>query len=288
MTTQSKNYEDVVVTTVTGERFTKMYNRLFRESQERYVKKLNLNFVFITEFIEHSPRHSHVSWQKMLMFRHPQIAPYRRVLFIDADIYVTRHARNPFDIFGNSLWGEVDNNPYKITYLTQNDPKLYDFCPPENRPEIMLNGGVLIITKETSYIMEKVFYEFDEQPCYDNGPLSYYLLNTPGGTLLPTEFNTLVVAHQMAFGRGLSSLLSMYHESSFLHFAGGPMKSMPTLYIIRHIDTHPNSLVTKLIYFFGKKKYDFLTAPLLNTIRSVIGFYDYHVKKRFRLGDYKK
>jgi hypothetical protein len=270
-----KHTEHAVVTTVTGAKFTKTYEKLFKDSQVRYVDRMNMNFIFITDTIELSPRHKHVSWQKMLMFRHPQIVPYKKVLFIDADIYVTRHARNPFDVVGDAIWAEADNNPYKLPYLNENDPKLYDYCPKENRPDIMLNGGVLVIAKEARHIMEKVFYEYDEQPCYDNGPMAYHLLNTPGGMLLPT-------------GRGLSTLLQMYRESSFLHFAGGPMKTMPTLYLIKYIDTHPDSFFTRLIYFFGKKKYDFLTARILNAIRKVIAVNDYHIKRRFGLGEYRK
>jgi len=282
-----KSKENVVVSTVTGEKYTKMYESLFKDSQTRYVNRLNLSFVFIREFIEHSLRHTHVSWQKMLMFRHPEIAPYKRVLFIDADIYITRHARNPFEIVGDKIWAEADNNPYKVPYLTENDPKLYDYCPKENRPEMMLNGGVLVITKDTSYVMEKVFYGYNEQPCYDNGPLSYHLLNTPGGMVLPSEFNTLVVAYRMAFGRGLSVILKMYQESSFLHFAGGPIKTMPTLQIVKYIDMHPDALCTQIIYFLGKKNLDPVTAPLLNFIGKIIAIYDYHIKRRFGLGEYR-
>ncbi len=283
-----KTQENVVVTTVTGEKFTKFYERLFKDSQVNYVKRLGLNFVFIRDIIEKSQRHNHISWQKMLMFRHPEIAPYKRVLFIDADIYVTRHARDPFQVLGDKIWAEADNNPYKVPYLTENDPKLYDFCPKENRPEIMLNGGVLLVTRDMIPVMEKVFYEYDEQPCYDNGPMAYHLLNTPGGMVLPSEFNTLVVPYRMAYGRGLSVILKMYAESSFLHFAGGPMKSMPTLQIIKYIDTHPHSFFTKVIYFFGKKKYDFFTARILDGIRRLIGIYDYRIKRTFKLGEYKK
>lgn len=283
-----KSQENVVVTTVTGEKFTKTYVRLFKDSQVRYVDRLGLDFVFITEFIEHSSNHKHVSWQKMLMFRHPRIAPYKKALFIDADIYVTRHAKNPFEVVGDKIWAEADNNPYKLAYLTENDPRLYDSCPKENRPKIMLNGGVLVIAKEASYIMEKVFYGYKEQNCYDNGPMSYHLLNTPGGMILPTEFNTLVVAYQMAFGRGLSSIIKMYKEASFLHFAGGPMKTMPTLQIVKYIDTHPDSVWTKILYFFEKEKYDGLTIPILALIRRVIGIYDYRVKRKFGLGEYRK
>jgi hypothetical protein len=101
--------------------------------------------------------------------------------------------------------------------------------------------------------------------------------------VLPSEFNTLVIAYRMAFGRGLSVILMMYKESSFLHFAGGPMKTMPTLYIVKYIDTHPNSIFTRLLYFGGTPSSDWFTAPLLGFIGKVIAIYDYHIKRRFGL-----
>ncbi len=264
-----KDKDNLIVSTVMGEKYTKAYEEVFKDSQTSFAKKIQTEFLYITKDIEFSTKHKHPSWQKMLMFKDPRIAQYSHILFIDADVYVTRHAKNPFEVVGDVPWSMADNNPYKVKYLTDNDLKLYDHCPPENRPKIMLNAGVFIVTKESQPVLEKVFYDYEEQPCYDNGPVSYHLLNGPKGKLLPSEFNQIVWAYREAFGKGLSTILRMYEESSFLHFAGKSSKTYPTLQIIKYIDTHPSSFLTKVIYLAGRKYFDFITAPLLKLIKYV-------------------
>ncbi|MES2216190.1 MAG: hypothetical protein V4481_02745 [Patescibacteria group bacterium] len=276
-----KATENIFVTTVMGEKYTRIYNETFRPSQERFIQKIGADFYIIDDIIERSPNHSHPSWQKMLMFRLPEIASHKRALFVDADVYITRHARNPFEVVGDVPWSVADNNAYGVKYFADNDPKLYAHCPPNNRPSMMLNLGVYIVTEESRSALEKVFYDYKEQPCYDNGPASYHLLNGPKGKILPSEFNTLVLAYLMAYGRGLSVMLRMYKEASFLHFAGGPTKSLPMLPLVRYIDTHPDSLLTRMIFFFGKPKYDRITEPLMRAIAKVMTVYAYHIKRRF-------
>lgn len=276
-----KEKSDAIVTTVMGEKFSKFYDKFFKESQIKFSDKIKTDFVVIDKVIEESKKHSHPSWQKLLMFRNKNIYDYKRVLFIDADVYVTKHAKNPFEGIGDEIiWSMAKNNPYNLSDYAKTDLELYAYCPKNNRPDYMLNAGVFIIKKTHSQIMENIFYEYEEQPCYDNGPFSYHLLNTPNGTILPTEFNVLILCYFKAFGQGLSSVIKVYGESSFIHFAGGPMKSISALYIIKYIDTHPNSVLTRLLYLFGNKRLDFITIPILNQINRIIASYHYRIKKR--------
>lgn len=272
---------DVIVTLVIGEKYKKIYDNIFHESHKRFSDHIQTDFVIIDRVIELSKRHKHPAWQKMLIFHCPKITDRQRILFVDADIYITKHAKNPFLIAQNTPWAMANNNPYKVDYLTKNDLKLYNHCPVENRPKILLNSGVFIVDKSCRDILNKVFYNYDEQICYENGPISYHLLNDSPGTILPSEFNVIVVAYRMAYGHGLSVILKMYHESSFLHFAGGSMKTMPTLPIIKYIDTTKSSFFKRIIYFLGRKDFDFITAPLLDLIGKFLVIYSYHIKRRF-------
>ncbi len=275
-----KEKNNVIVTTVMGEKFSKFYDKFFKTSQIKFSEKIKTDFVVIDKVIEESNKHNHPSWQKLLMFRREDISKYKRVLFIDADVYVTRHARNPFDVVGESIWSMAKNNPYNLPDYAKTDLELYKHCPKINRPDYMLNAGVFIIKKTHLRIMENIFYEYGEQPCYDNGPFSYHLLNTPNGIILPTEFNVLILCYFKAFGYGLSSVIKVYRESSFIHFANGPMKSISALYIIKYIDTHPNSILTRLLYLLGNKRLDFVTVPLLNQMNKIIASYHHRIKKR--------
>lgn len=276
-----KEKNNVIVTTVMGEKFSKFYEKFFKTSQIKFSEKIKTDFITINNDIEESKRHSHPSWQKLLMFRREDISRYKRVLFIDADVYVTRHAKNPLEIVGEEIsWSMAKNNPYDLLDYAKTDLKLYTHCPKNNRPDYMLNAGVFIITKSYRKVMEDIFYEYEEQPCYDNGPFSYHLLNSPNGIILPTEFNVLILCYLKAFGLGLSSIIKVYRESSFIHFAGGPMKSISALYIIKYIDTHPNSILTGLLYLFGNKRFDFITTAILNQINRIIAYYYHRIKKR--------
>jgi hypothetical protein len=269
--------KEVILVMAIGEKYLNFYNNNFRESHERFAKKINRELVVLSEFIESFPG-KYPAWQRLLMFRHPKIAPYDKVLMIDADIYITRHARNPFEVCGDKPWGVVHNNPYNLASLAKSDLELYAFCPKENRPNYQLNLGMYVISKQYQPVWERLFYESPEQPCYENGPLSYFLINEGKGMILPPEFNTLTSPYREAFGNGLSTVIKMYDENSFIHFAGGI--HWPILWIIRYIDTHQNP-ITKLLRFLGQRRYDKITEKAIESAHKLVSAYNYHIKKRF-------
>lgn len=270
-------HKEVVVTLAIGEKYLNNFNKEFRDSFERYAKKHNFELVVVDKFIKQSEKRA--PWQKLLIFDHQNVRPYGRAMFMDADIYITKHARSPFEILGNKPWGIIDNNAYNLDFLKKTDPELHKHCPVENRPEKMMNSGVFIVTKEMIPILEKIYVEQPEQPCCDNGPLSYYLQNYGKGMILPPEFNTVVYCYRSAYGWGLSKVLQMYHENSFIHFAGNKCTNM--LPLIRYIDTHENTFLKRLIYFFGRPAFDPITAFVIDWSGRVRAAYRYHIKRRF-------
>jgi hypothetical protein len=278
MTTSTETrYDGVFTTLAIGKKYLDNFNKEFRQSFETFAKKFNLEFVVVDEFIE--PSDKRAPWQKLLIFSHPRIAPYEKVMFMDADIYITAHARNPFQVLGSKPWGIIDNNPYNLEFLSRTEPQLYQHCPKENRPDRMMNSGVYIVSKENKSMMEMIYKTQPEQQCCDNGPLSYYLLTDGKGMLLPAEFNTVVFCFRSAYGWGLSKILKMYTENSFIHFAGN--KGMMFLPLIRYIDTHEHSVLTKIIYFLGQEWLDPISAPVLKAAEFLRGAYRYHIKRRF-------
>ncbi|MFA6404800.1 MAG: hypothetical protein WCW03_02265 [Candidatus Paceibacterota bacterium] len=273
----NQKVKDVFVTLAIGKKYLDNFNREFRGSFEMFAERHNLEFVVVDEFIKQSDKRA--PWQKLLIFDHPRVAPYNRVMFMDADIYITKHAHNPFDVVGNKPWGIVDNNVYNLDFLKKTDPDLYKFCPKENRPDKLINSGVFIVTKEIKPIMEMIYNDYPEQQCCDNGPLSYHLLNDGRGILMPAEFNTVVFCYRYAYGWGLSKILKMYHENSFIHFAGN--KGMMLLPMIRYIDTHEKTFLKSIIYFLGKESFDPITAFLFDWFGKIQAAYRYHINRRF-------
>ncbi|MFA6432638.1 MAG: hypothetical protein WCV82_02360 [Candidatus Paceibacterota bacterium] len=277
---------EVLVTIAIGDTFSIKFRKLFCGSLERYAEKNGFELVIIDQPLRRSDKH--VAWQKLLIFDHPRVAKYSRALFVDADVYITSHAADPFSFIGDMQWGIVANNPYNLKGLKRTDLELYDGCPANNRPDVLMNTGVFIVSKDIKPMLEMVYDTYPEQRCWENGPLSYHLLNDKRGVELPSGFNTIAACYRTAFGRSLSKILEMYHKNSFIHFAGGPMKTMPALQIIKYIDTHPDSTLTKLIYRFSQEKYDHFTAPMLSLVCRFIGIYDYRVKRRFVLEGHVK
>jgi hypothetical protein len=269
--------KEVFCTLAIGQKYLTNFNDEFRASFERYAQRHDFEFVVIDQFIQKSDKRA--PWQKLLIFDHPRIAPYERVMFMDADIYITKHARSPYEVFGNQEWGMCDNNPWNLDFLNKTDLDLYKNCPKENRPNKMLNSGVYIVSKAMKPVMEMIYRDQPEQQCCDNGPLSYYMLNNPRGSILPSEFNCVVFCYRSAFGWGLSKILQMYHENSFIHFAGN--KNIMLLGLIRYIDTTERSLLKSLIYFLGKPVFDPVTGPAIRAAEVIRGAYRYHIKRRF-------
>jgi len=270
-----KKHKEVIAVLVIGKKWTDIFNKTYRKCFEDYARKINAELVIIDDYIKKSDKRA--PWQKLLIFDHPKISKYDRAMFLDADIYITKHARNPFESLQNKPWGVVDNNPYNLESLKKTDPQLYNHCPTHNRPEKMINSGVFIISKEYKSMLDMIYEKYPEQQCCDNGPLSYHLLNDGKGVLLPEEFNTIFCCYRFAFGLGLSKVLKMYHENSFIHFAGN--KGIMLLPLIKYIDTHEKTILKKIIYFLGKEKFDLLTAFVINIVGKIYASYSYHLKR---------
>ena len=111
------------------------------------------------------------------------------------------------------------------------------------------------------------------------GALSYFLLNEGRGIILPSEFNTIVVSYIQKYGHALSTILKMYDEASFIHFAAGKWRSV--FLFIRWFDTTESQFAKKIVRFLGRKKFDFLTAPVFKLFQRCVGIYDYRFKKFF-------
>lgn len=268
----------VVVIVAIGQKYLNIFKKRFGDSIANYANKIGAELVIVDDWI--GPRGKHASWQKLLMFDHPRIAKYNWAFFLDADIFATKHAKDPFLIVGDKPWGIVNNNPYNFDYLTKTEPALYDCCPKENRPNFVVNTGSFVIRKTYKPLLEKVFNDYPEQGCRENGPLSYHLINDGEGVYLPPEFNVMVFPYRATHGQGLSKVIKMYEESSFIHFAGG--KGNLLLPLLKYIDKTEKSVLKSIIYFFGKEKFDPMTGFLINKLDKFLAAIKYHVLRRFK------
>jgi hypothetical protein len=264
-----------IVTFATGEAYLRQFTTTFRPSVERYARSVGKPFVVITKLIRETPKHP--SWQKLLIFQESSVREFDRILIVDGDIFITKHARNIFEEIGDAPWAAVQNNPYNLPTLAKTDMNLYENCPQENRPSFVVNGGMFLITREYRSALENIFETQPEQTCYEQGPLSYYLLNEGKGRILSPEFNTIVHSYIEKYGHSLSSILAMYDQASFLHFVAGKWRSV--FYFIRWFDGTRLSVIKKILRRLGSEKYDPFTRTLFGFAERCIGSYLYRSKR---------
>lgn len=218
--------KEAIVTICIGEQYKKFYNKYFRPSHERFAKKIGVDLIVIDDHIDKSMfgKGRHPAWQKLLIFNSPLTQQYERLCWIDADIFITKHSENPFKKVGNGQWGAAKNNPYQFDDLAKSDLLLYEQCPKINRPNYLLNTGFFIVDKkEHQPVLESIYKNNSEQPCYENGPLSYTLLNTPNGKELESSFNCLQTNYFRAHKTNgkLKKMIGLVKDNYFIHFCGG-------------------------------------------------------------------
>lgn len=263
MNQTSKN---AVVTIVLGTTYGCLYNRYFKASHERFARSIGADLIIIRDYIV--PTTKHPSWQKMVMFRHEAVQKYDRVLFVDADIYIQRDAKNPFDMVPRGQWGMVKNNEYDIPAIAESDLTLYSHCPTQpSHPSFVLNGGFFVAEKAVHQkVFEYIFDHYPEEDCYEQGPLSYHFLTgfsgtTFLGTILPGNYNGVLAAYRQKYGRGLSVIVRFFRENQFIHFAGG--MNFLLISILMELDMAPQGFASKTINFFSSHYFDWLTGFLL-------------------------
>ncbi len=240
------------VTIVIGEKYKQFYNKSFRTSHERFAKKHKIDFIVLDEHIDQSSygKNRHPSWQKLLVFKSPLLKKYDQICFFDADIYITHQAQNPFNFVQEGFWGMVKNNPFHFEHLKKSDVSLFDYCPLENRPTYVLNGGFFILDRKThSEILSFIYKNYPEQNCYEQGPLSYHLLSKKfRGVELDTYFNCILSNFREKYIKenGVRKVFSLAYNNGFIHFCGGIDKKILTY--VKFVDTFriPHFLTKKI------------------------------------------
>lgn len=211
--------DEAIVCVAIGKKFERKYEKDYKKSQSRLAYNVRRPLIVINDFIQIVEKRP--TWQKLLMFKTPILSNINRVMLLDADIYIKDTEENPLDMVPESNWGLAPNNAFDLPTLKVTDLVLYEYCPKENRPNFVLNCGFFIINKKVhGEIMEYVFNNYGEQPCDEQGPFNYHLINQFPGTILPFKFNNIVGSYMEKFGYSMTSVMNMYRDTLFFHFAG--------------------------------------------------------------------
>ena len=267
--------KEALVTVAIGEKYRAFYNRNFRLSHERFAGKIGRKLIVIEDYIDDSEsgRSRHPAWQKLLIFKSPKTEGFDRLCWIDADIFVTDHSLNPFDKAGHNEWAAVRNNTYNLERAAKTGLNLYTQCPNNNRPRYVLNTGFFIANREDhAEMLEYVYRNYHEQPCYENGPLSYHLLNISPGIELDRSFNNLIPYYVEVKGVNWYSIYRLVEESNFIHFCGGINKGI--LQKVLTIDQQSKLMrrTFKIVFKFvevGKSLLRIVLSPAIDMLRNL-------------------
>jgi lipopolysaccharide biosynthesis glycosyltransferase len=96
-----------------------------------------------------------IYWSKLLIFGLFNKG-YERVLWLDADIIVAKHAPNIFELFPNDTLGMLNEGKYFPDRLIQLQSYIGAMDYPSSiclRPEKYYNVGVMLIPKEKAYML---------------------------------------------------------------------------------------------------------------------------------------
>ena len=243
----------LLVTISIGEKYIETYNKLFRESQEKYAVKNGYDFKMITEHLDPTYGNDKISmyFQKVLVCSQDWSAKYDYIIYIDSDVYININSppiHNHCE-FGD-LIGVVDEMcqptyDYRMflhwhwKFADQSVPEYYALADFTLDTKIAFNSGVIVFQPKKHREYLETYYNtylpksigHSRYPFYEQTALSYVLLTTNMYKSMTTKFNAIwnytkmkneiITKVQHKPGSCQCVLLKDYFkENYFIHFAG--------------------------------------------------------------------
>lgn len=216
-----------LVTVVVGDGYRRFYDAHIRAGHERYARQLGCPLVVLTRRLV-TPSvvdHPHASWEKVKILDEPQLATYDQLCWIDADVVVIGAPPDPFALAKDG-WLAVDDDTYAVpAQAALGRSWWYGFLPERAWPERVINTGLFVVRREHAPVLRGVLDVYGGR--WDQGPLSYHLLGTPGGTLGPPDLNRLVVHHLGVRGYGARAMRELVGRAGLVHFAAASAMRTP-------------------------------------------------------------
>ena len=216
-----------LVTVVVGDGYRRFYDAHIRAGHERFARQLGCPLVVLGRRLssESSVDHPHASWEKVKILEEPELAGFDRLCWIDADVVVIGEPPDPFAL-AEQGWLAVDDDTYGVAAQAALGRRWwYGFLPESAWPERVINTGLFVVGREHAPVLRAVLDAYGGR--WDQGPLSYHLLGTPGGTLGPADLNRLVVHHLGVRGYGPRSMRELVGRAGLLHFAASSAMRTP-------------------------------------------------------------
>ncbi len=216
-----------LVTVVVGDEYRRFYDAHIRAGHERYARQLGCPLVVLGRRLSSGSAvdHPHASWEKVKILEEPELAGFERLCWIDADVVVIGEPPDPFALAKDG-WLAVDDDTYGVAAQAALGRRWwYGFLPERAWPERVINTGLFVVGREHAPVLRAVLDAYGGR--WDQGPLSYHLLGTPGATLGPSDLNRLVVHHLGVRGYGPRSMRELVGRPGLVHFAASSAMRTP-------------------------------------------------------------
>jgi lipopolysaccharide biosynthesis glycosyltransferase len=230
----------LLATIAIGDNYRRVYEEIFKESQEAYAAKHGYDFKIITDYLDTShPEHHHkdaISLNKLLLCsQEPQ---YDMIIYMDADILININApaiHNCIDY--EDKIGMVDE--YSQPSLQQrlelqvkmkwepNASEYYKKIGFNLETDILLNGGVMVFQPHLHrHFLEDIYNKYVSGSLnhskglhYEQACIGYELQQNNLYKILPNTFNAIWALTKMSYNDTIS-LNDYYAQNHFIHFAG--------------------------------------------------------------------
>lgn len=216
-----------IVTLAIGKPYEAMFDKYCKSLWAAYAKKHGFDLIVITEHLDDSPRSlaRNPSWQKCLIFNDARVKQYDRVVWVDSDILINPNSPDitagvPFGKIGvvdeaatptrDDLQVYLDRpnkpqNSAMAEYLrTAFDPtNYYKEFGLEGKFSSIVQGGVIVLSREHQELMERVYYKYEDKGPewnYEQRPLGYEIMTHGKEHWLSPKFNmTWVILKALSY-----------------------------------------------------------------------------------------
>jgi len=217
--------KQALVTLAIGAKYQEMFKNWYLPGWRGYCARHDLDIVVIDAPLDESPRAKGRSpaWQKCLIHRHPEVAKYEQVAWVDADIRIRPTAPNifagaPLDMIGavneyatptpedyamvlDALYRSWDGSG--TPYVNNRTPRQYHGNFGLEAPfDCVVQTGVMVMSPRAhGAIFEKVYTDYEDKGDaswnYEMRPLSYEAQKSGAMQWLPPKFNMGWAVYEM-------------------------------------------------------------------------------------------
>ena len=90
--------EYAIVTFVVGEKYTDIF-KIVKSSWQNYAKKCEADLIVIDDYIDYNSLNGRSPiWQKLLLIDSPHLKKYKKVCYLDSDIYINSKSPSVFEV----------------------------------------------------------------------------------------------------------------------------------------------------------------------------------------------